>query len=54
MCEMWGKKIKGSVGGFLIHLRLGGWDIGGCEILMERDVRNGERCMYFGCDFNGR
>jgi len=28
--------------------------MGGCEILMERDVRNGKRCMYFGCDFNGR
>jgi hypothetical protein len=21
---------------------------------MEKDVRNGERCMYLGCDFNGR
>jgi len=21
---------------------------------MEKDVKNGERCMYFVCDFNGR
>jgi hypothetical protein len=21
---------------------------------MEKDVRNGKRCMYFVCDFNGR
>ncbi len=22
--------------------------------LVKRDVRNGERCMYFVCDFNGK
>jgi hypothetical protein len=24
------------------------------ELSLKSDGRNGERCMYFGCDFNGR
>jgi hypothetical protein len=27
---------------------------GECKILMERNVRGGERYMYLVCDFNGR
>ncbi len=37
-----------------IHLIL--WEVRQleCRILMERDVKNGETCIYFVCYFNGR
>ncbi len=25
-----------------------------CRTFIKREGRNGERCMYFVCDFNGR
>jgi hypothetical protein len=33
---------------------LGSGTIWEYKTLMERGVRNGEKCMYFACDFNGR
>jgi len=52
---MWARGTKRSGGGWgdtFDTLRSGTiWEY---RTLVERDVRNGERCMYFVCDFNGK
>jgi hypothetical protein len=52
---MWGKRIKGNGGGHGNSFNiLGSGTIWEYKTLMDRDVRNGEICMCFVCDFNGR
>jgi len=51
LCGMWGRGTRRKVGGI--------WDsfktFGRCRIFIWRvEERNGERNMYFVCDFNGR
>jgi hypothetical protein len=52
---MWRRGIKGSGRGWGNSINiLGSGTIWEYRTLMERDVRNGKKCMHFVCDFNGR